>query len=258
MKSTINILDVVRYNSNAAAVTSNPHAKDYIGIVKEVSDRLAYIEWYDCRSKDTTREVSNQTGWILATDLDCMGSFWHIMSDKLKAAPAPVAKGKAKVEVEPVKTKRKYVRKPGAAKPGPKPKVTKVRALDAKTQDIVLTDTDTTVEAMPKGVVKVPVPVDKYGHKIDKDWLARRSQPRVIATGKFKHFPTRPYIEKAIVDSHCKLTSKIDWCMDFAIVGEKPGPAKIQKFKSLGIPMITEEQWMALTDCPGFEFETTK
>lgn len=248
MKTPFNNFDIVRFNAAADINTSNQHAKDYIGIVKEASAPNSFVEWYDCKSKTSTREVTDLTGWIINSALEVVGSLWHVISEKNISIPT-MATSAAATPV--VRTKRKYVRKAGSAKPGPKPKKAPKAAKEIVTEIV----NETPVVSQ---VIKVPVPLNKYRQPLDRKWFetVNRHCIDVIATGKFKHFPTRPYVEKSITDSGFRLTHKIDWGLDFAIVGEKPGPSKIERFKYLGTPMLTEEQYLALIGAPGFEFET--
>jgi hypothetical protein len=260
MKTPFNNFDVVRYKPTAAVVANNQHATDYIGIIKEASDSSSYIEWYDAKSKISTREVSNLIGWIPNSELELVGSLFHMLTAKqtMAAAVKPKKVKESVVATAEPRQKRKYTRKPGAAKPGPKPKKDKVvkeaKAPKAPKEEVI---DDTVVETVDKK--NIPVPMYRWKQQMTREWFNEKvdnsARFAVIATGKFKNFKTRPAIEKSITDSRgCYLSHKIGYGLDFAIVGDKPGPSKIQKFKYFGIPTITEEQWMALIGIDGYEF----
>lgn len=257
MKSVFNTFDVVKFAATAAIHNENQHAKDYIGIVKEVGNSSSFIEWYDCRSKDSTREVTNLTGWIENKVVEVFGDLWHLILGKNeKSIVMPTVNTVVETTVEAVasKPKRKYTRKEGAAKPGPKPKKQVVEKPLANKRVKKAKVVEEAVAESTSATVKVPTPIDKYGNVMNRAWFDNK-RLYVIPTGKFKHFATRPMIERSIVDSHKILHKKIDWCLDVAIVGEKPGPSKVEKFLHVGTPMITEEQWLALIGAPGFELD---
>lgn len=254
-KTPYNPFDVVKFANNASILTNNAHAKDYIGIVKEAGDLNSYIEWYDCKSKSSTREVTNLTGWRNNIETVLVGSLYHLITSKTVAttvmAPSVMTKTASNGTVEPeVRVKRKYTRKPGAAKPGPKPKKDKIAKPVAK-KEVVEVDSPVTITAP----VHVPTPLGKYGNPIDRDYFNSRRR-YCFATGKFKHFKTRQMIDQSIMDC-AHLYKHMNYNLDFVIVGEKPGPAKIEKLRYLGIPTISEEQWLAIIGARGFEFDPT-
>ena len=241
-KTLYNQFDVVKFASSSSILTTNDHAKEYIGIVKEAGDMNSYIEWYDCKSKTATREVTNLTGWMNNIELTLVGSLFHMLTSK----PAKTTTLASSVMTTPadnnnivpeVRVKRKYTRKEGSAKPAEK------KVVDT------LIETDTT----PK-VVKVSTPIGRYKKPITKEQLKSNSN-YCFATGKFKHFKTRQIIDQTIVDCGCRLYKHINGNLDFVIVGEDPGPSKMQKILWYGIPMISEEQWLALIGTPGYEFD---
>ena len=252
-KTLYNQFDVVKFASTANILTANDHAKDYIGIVKEAGDMNSYIEWYDCKSKTTTREVTNLTGWMNNIELTLVGSLFHMLTSKTTTLAAPVmTKPADNNNIAPeVRVKRKYTRKAGAAKPGPKPKKDKaIVATKPVAKKVVETpETDST-----PAVIKVSTPIGKFGKPISKEQL-NTSYNYCFATGKFKRFKTRQWIEKSIVDCGAHLYKHINSNLDFVIVGENPGPEKIKKILYYGIPMISEEQWLALIGTRGYEFD---
>ena len=235
MKTLYNPFDVVKFADAANIHTTNAHAKDYIGIVKEPADNVSYI-------------VTNLSGWTPNGDVTVVGSLYHLITSKTSALASSVmtkAKNNGTVATE-AKPKRKYTRKPGAAKPGPKPKKDKVvKPIAAKS----------VVKAEPAAnkTVLVPTPIGRYGKPLDKDYFTSRSR-YCFATGKFKHFKTRQAIDQSISDC-AYLYKHMNYNLDFVIVGEKPGPAKLNKLHALGIPVISEEQWLALIGAKGFEFD---
>ena len=260
-KTLYNQFDVVKFASTANILTRNDHAKDYIGIVKEAGDMNSYIEWYDCKSKTTTREVTNLTGWMNNIELTLVGSLFHMLTSKTTTLAAPVmTKPADNNNIAPeVRVKRKYTRKAGAAKPGPKPKkkksavetmIEQAAATKPAAKKVIETpETDST-----PAVIKVSTPIGKFSKPISKEQLDTNYN-YCFATGKFKHFKSRQLIDKSIVDCGAHLYKHINGNLDFVIVGENPGPEKIKKILYYGIPMISEEQWLALIGARGYEFD---
>lgn len=254
-KTLYNQFDVVKFASTASILTTNDYAKDYIGIVKEPGDMNSYVEWYDCKSKTTTREVTNLTGWINNIELTLVGSLFHMLTSKTTTLASPVMTNPAdNNNIAPeVRVKRKYTRKAGAAKPGPKPKKGKATATKSVAKKVI----ETPVTDSTPSVIKVSTPIGWYGKPIVK--AQRDDYPYnnyyCFATGKFKHFKTRQMIDRTIVDCGAHLYKRIDTNLDFVIVGENPGPEKIKKILERCIPMISEEQWLALIGTRGYEFD---
>lgn len=253
-KTLYNQFDVVKFASSSSILTTNDYAKDYIGIVKEAGDMNSYIEWYDCKTKTTTREVTNLTGWINNIELTLVGSLFHMLTSKTTTLASSVMTKPADNNniVPEVRVKRKYTRKEGAAKPGPKPKKDKAIAA-AKPAEKKVVDTLIETDTTPK-VVKVSTPIGCCNKPITKEQLKTHNN-YCFATGKFKHFKTRQIMDQTIVDCGCRLYKNINYNLDFVIVGEDPGPSKMQKILWYGIPMISEEQWLALIGTPGYEFD---
>lgn len=238
--------DVVKFNETATVLTTCPNAVDFYGIVKEIGTRTSFVEWYNKKSKTGTAEAISDSGWVRNDDLVRVGSLYHLIVAGLTPA-TPVAAMTAAVE----KPKRKYTRKEGAAKPGPKPKKEKAdkapKAKKVKVEEPVKTEPE---------IIYVPRPVNNCGKPITTEGGTYSWQKKeVLATGKFKYFIKRDDIIESIQKAGCAYRTKIDYNLDFAIVGQKPGPAKIEKFKRLGIPTITEEQWLALIGDPVYKFE---
>ncbi len=260
MKTAFNNYDVVKLASGSSILTdtNNIHAKDYIGIVREASDNCSYIEWFDCKSKTATREVTNLEGWIGNDHLSLVGSLYHLITSKANAVVkmvTPKASANTDTTVE-VRVKRKYTRKPGAAKPGPKPKADKTVKAVKPVKEKKLSKAELKKQELANGNTSIPLPIGKWQRVMDHDWLTS-GRRHCFATGKFKHFSTRDIIDKSIVDSGAKIQKRIDYGLDFVIVGEKPGPNKIEKLRWMAIPMISEEQWLAMIGAPGFGFDST-
>ena len=67
----------------------------------------------------------------------------------------------------------------------------------------------------------------------------------IIASGKLEHF-SRDEINKAIEDNGGKPVTSVSSKTDYLIAGENIGPNKLAKAKELGIPIITEAEFMAM------------
>lgn len=253
MKDNFGAYDIVKLNGNHPVVAKNQHAIDYIGIVKEVGPIASYIEWYDAKSKDSTREVTNLTGWINNEDLTRQGSLFHLVCGTNQLIVPSIAPVKVKAEkkekkeiVAPtpeVRVKRKYVRKAGAAKPGPKPK---------KKIDVVEEVDETAVT--PKGPVYVDWPTNNWGRPFRFKGNEYYNKTKIIATGKFKNFATREAIKTAIVSGGYCYYPHVNQVLDIAIVGEAAGPSKLEKFKKYCTSTMNEDQLLALLKAPGYFF----
>jgi DNA ligase (NAD+) len=66
-----------------------------------------------------------------------------------------------------------------------------------------------------------------------------------VVSGIFTHF-TRDELKKKIEESGGKNVSSISSKTDYLIAGENMGPAKKQKAHELGVPIITEDDFLAL------------
>ncbi len=245
--ATFNLFDVVKFAPTAAALTTYPNAVDFYGIVHEIGDRSSFVSWYNKKNGKATNEAINDIGWVPNTDLERVGSLYHLIVAGLTPA-TPATAMKAAVADKP---KRKYTRKEGAVKPGPKPKKEKaVKAEKPKKEKVV-----ETAPATPE-IVIVTRPVDRYGNAITTEGGQYYWQKKtVLATGKFKYFVSRDEIMESVKSAGCNYQAKLDWSLDFVIVGKNPGPAKIEKLKRMNIPMITEEQWLAMIGDPVYKFQ---
>ena len=260
MKTNVNFktFDVVKLSASSDIMTKHPNAKDFYGIVREIGTTFSFVEWYNRKNANATAEAMTDCTWVPNTDIESVGSLYHLIAAGLAPATPVVAKA-----AEVAKPKRKYTRKEGSAKPGPKPKkenITKEKKVKA-----------------PKAT-KTSKVVTELAKKIDEEianasdepkivpWPTRRGNPIScfnftsnnygMATGKFKYFQKREDIKKSI-NTGCNYYDKIDMCLDFIVIGEKPGPAKIAKLNRFysGVIQLTEEQWLALLGSPKFKFE---
>lgn len=251
MKTDINFskFDIVKFNSNAAILKTSPNAADFFGLVREIGNKTSFIEWYNKKSKTSTAEALSDYTWVSNNDLERVGSLYHMLSSSLTPAQTLVASVAPAATATENKPKRKYTRKAGAAKPGPKPKATKA----VKTPKAPKAAKPAKEEK--PSVIYVERPVDsRYNMPITLDHQYSWTKKRVLATGKFDNFFKREDIVKSISDAGGLYYNKIDWNLDFAIVGKKPGPAKMEKFARMRIPTITEEQWLALIGDPIYKF----
>lgn len=67
----------------------------------------------------------------------------------------------------------------------------------------------------------------------------------LLYTGTFKQF-SREEIERKIEANGGKLVSGVSKKLNYLIVGEGAGPSKLKKAEDLGVPMINEEEFIAL------------
>lgn len=67
----------------------------------------------------------------------------------------------------------------------------------------------------------------------------------IIASGKLEHF-SRDEINKAIEDNGGKPVTSVSSKTDYLIAGENIGPNKLAKAKELGIPIITEAEFLQM------------
>lgn len=263
--SLFNEFDVVKFTDEAAASSDNAHVKDYIGIVREIGNKVLFIEWFDAKSSNTTREVTSLTKWWKEEAVQRVGSLWYVLG-------AGLAKGDT-VVFKRERTPRK-----------PKEETPVVPIIDVKAttdnsnitysanepdEAKALAAAATKLPASSTGKPKLLAPLKMFGKIIFKadlstapsNWkpnqVVRITKYYVIPTGVFKHFKNRKDIEASIESGklYTKLYKNINSSLDFAIVGDKPGPSKIQKFRALGIPMITEEEWLALNGHPDYAFD---
>ena len=66
-----------------------------------------------------------------------------------------------------------------------------------------------------------------------------------LYTGSFQNF-TREQLETEIVANGGKLLSGVTKKLNYLIVGENAGPSKVSKAETLGVPMINEDEFMAM------------
>ncbi len=69
---------------------------------------------------------------------------------------------------------------------------------------------------------------------------------RFVVSGTFKHF-SRDEIKEDIERHGGVVASSVSSKTDFLLAGEKPGPSKVSKAQHLGIPIISEEEYLKMT-----------
>ncbi len=70
---------------------------------------------------------------------------------------------------------------------------------------------------------------------------------KFVISGTFTHF-SRNELKKNIEENGGKLVSSVSKNTDYLLAGEKPGPSKISKAESLHIPIISEADYLAMTE----------
>lgn len=254
--TTFKTFDVVKLTANATTITTHPNAKDFFGIVREVGSNFSLIEWYNKKNSSATAEATVGTSaWIANEELETVGSLYHLISKGL--APVVSATPAATMAAETAKPKRKYTRKEGSAKPGPKPKKEKVAKVNVEKPKKMTKAEKAAAEAAAetaKGPEIVEFPINGYGRKPDVFGFQRCNYG--IATGRFTFFPTREDIERSVRQSGCTYHSRLDGALDFVIVGEKPGPSKMRTLDNYhkSVLRITEKQWLALLGSSKYKF----
>jgi DNA ligase (NAD+) len=68
-----------------------------------------------------------------------------------------------------------------------------------------------------------------------------------VVSGVFSHFD-RNGLKKSIEDNGGKVASSISSKTTYVIAGENMGPSKLTKAKSLGIPIISEMDYLKLLE----------
>jgi len=64
----------------------------------------------------------------------------------------------------------------------------------------------------------------------------------IVVTGIFDNFPERTLLMLLLEQNGAKIQSSVNSKTDFVVMGERPGPSKIEKAKALKIRMISEEE----------------
>lgn len=70
---------------------------------------------------------------------------------------------------------------------------------------------------------------------------------RILASGKLAHFK-RDEIKDAVIAHGGQYISSVSKNLDFIIEGEDMGPSKKEKAQKLGVPMISEEEFLKMID----------
>ena len=68
---------------------------------------------------------------------------------------------------------------------------------------------------------------------------------KFVISGSFEHF-SRDELKKKIEENGGKVVSSVSKNTDYLLAGEKPGPSKMEKAKKLGIPVISEEDFLKM------------
>lgn len=66
-----------------------------------------------------------------------------------------------------------------------------------------------------------------------------------VISGVFTHFD-RDELKAKIIANGGKVVSSISAKLDYLVAGENMGPAKLEKANSLSIPIISEDEFIAL------------
>ncbi len=82
-------------------------------------------------------------------------------------------------------------------------------------------------------------PISEIASKSEASFFSGKS---IVVTGTLKHF-SRESIEDVLRQMGAKVSSSVTSKTSFVLVGEKPG-SKVDKAKSLGVPLISEEEFM--------------
>ena len=82
--------------------------------------------------------------------------------------------------------------------------------------------------------------VEQQQHK--EDYLG---QKRFIASGKLENF-SREEIKEAVENNGGVYVSSISSKLDYLIAGENIGPKKLEKARSLSIPVISEDDFIQM------------
>ncbi len=84
--------------------------------------------------------------------------------------------------------------------------------------------------------------IDESKSTIQSDILGRK---KIVISGVFTKF-SRNELKQSIEDNGGKVSSSISKNTDFLIAGDKMGPAKRTKAESLGVPIISEEDYIGM------------
>ncbi len=70
---------------------------------------------------------------------------------------------------------------------------------------------------------------------------------KFVISGTFEHF-SREELKKNIEHNGGKVVSSVSKNTDFLLTGDKPGPSKVNKAESLGIPIISETDYLKMIE----------
>jgi DNA ligase (NAD+) len=66
----------------------------------------------------------------------------------------------------------------------------------------------------------------------------------ILVTGTLKSYD-RDAVKKLIIQNGGKAAAGVSGALTFAVIGDKAGPAKLNKLQDLGIAMISEEEFLS-------------
>jgi DNA ligase (NAD+) len=68
---------------------------------------------------------------------------------------------------------------------------------------------------------------------------------KLVVSGVFQKF-SRNELKQSIEDNGGKVSSSISKNTDYLVAGDKMGPAKRTKAESLGVPIISEDEYISM------------
>ena len=86
-------------------------------------------------------------------------------------------------------------------------------------------------------------------HEFPEEALAGQTdklQGKVFVVSGVFHQMSRDELKKAIEDNGGKVSSSISKKTDYVVAGDNMGPSKKTKAESLGVPMISEEEFVGM------------
>ncbi len=83
-------------------------------------------------------------------------------------------------------------------------------------------------------------------NKENKKIIDKLHGKKFVISGTFQNF-SRNELKENIEKNGGKLVSSVSKNIDYLLAGEKPGPSKISKAQSLGIPIISEQEYLKMT-----------
>ena len=81
----------------------------------------------------------------------------------------------------------------------------------------------------------------------DENVIDKLQGKKFVISGTFEHF-SRNDLKKNIEQNGGKIVSSISKNTDFLLAGDKPGPSKVSKAQSLGVPIISESDYLKMIE----------